>query len=265
MSLRIIPKLLLLFLFYSFCACQSSPKNSWELVWEDNFNREGFIDTTVWSKIPRGKSAWNNYMSSFDSCYKVHDGNLILSGLNNVSQLSDTAPYLTGGVYTKGKKAFAEGKLEIRAKLESATGAWPAIWLLCANEHYGKYPRNGEIDIMEHLNFDTLVYQTIHSHYTLNEGIKDNPVSGTTASIRPGDYNVYGVELYADSIVFSVNDKHTLTYPRISTDKEGQFPFDQPFYLLIDMQLGGSWVGAVNPEQLPVNMKIDWVRFYEKK
>lgn len=247
-----------------FTNCHTPEKEEWKLIWEDDFNRDGIIDTTVWSKIPRGKSDWNNYMSPFDSCYEVRNSNLILTGMVNNTQLNDTAPYLTGGIFTKGKKTFSEGKLEIRAKLESATGAWPAIWMLCANEIYGHYPRNGEIDIMEHLNSDTLVYQTVHSYYTLNLGIKDNPQSGTTASIHPNGYNIYEVELYPDSIVYRVNRQHIMTYPRIRTDKEGQFPFNQPFYLLIDMQIGGAWVGPVAPDQLPVKMEIDWVRFYKK-
>lgn len=72
--------------------------------------------------------------------------------------------------------------------------------------------------------------------------------------------------MYPDSLVFFINDNHTFTYPRIETDKEGQYPFsDGQFYLLLDMQLGGSWVGAVEPDDLPVEMEIDWVRFYQKQ
>ena len=70
------------------------------------------------------------------------------------------------------------------------------------------------------------------------------------------------VGIFADFI----NDIHTFAYPRIETGKEGQFPFtDKEFYLLLDMQLGGSWVGAVDSSDLPVEMEIDWVRFYQKK
>ena len=70
---------------------------------------------------------------------------------------------------------------------------------------------------------------------------------------------------HADSVVFNVNGLRTFHYPRIETDLDGQFPFDRPFYLLLDMQLGGSWVGEVNPDDLPVEMYIDWFRFYEWK
>ena len=236
--------------------------SEWKLVWEENFNQRKGFDPKIWSKIPRGRSDWNNYMTDYDSCYAMRDGNLVLRGIVNHSLPNDTAPYLTGGLYTKGKKAFSNGRIEIRAKLHGAGGEWPAIWML---PEKANWPQGGEIDIMERLNHDTIAYQTVHSHYTYTLGIKDNPKSHSVGSIRPDDYNVYAVEMYPDSLSFYINDVHTFTYPRIRTDKEGQFPFDQPFYLLIDMQLGGNWVGAVNPKELPVEMLVDWVRFYQKK
>ena len=81
---------LLISIFASLCSlllcCQSSPKDQWELVWEDTFGKEGVIDTATWSKIPRGRPDWNNYMSSFDSCYAVKNSNLILYGIRNPTQ-----------------------------------------------------------------------------------------------------------------------------------------------------------------------------------
>ena len=253
----------LILLCWTLVSCKSSKTSSgWSLIWEENFNQKKSFDSQVWSKIPRGKSDWNNYMTDFDSCFDMRDGNMVLRGIINHSQPNDTAPYLTGGIYTKGKKAFSNGRLEIRAKLNGARGEWPAIWMLPID---APWPMGGEIDIMERLNHDTIAYQTIHTNYTHNLGIKDNPLSHSVGAINPDDYNVYSVEMYPDSIAFYINDTHTFTYPRIETDKEGQFPFDQPFYLLIDMQLGGSWVGAVDPKELPVEMYVDWVRFYQKE
>lgn len=118
---------------------------------------------------------------------------------------------------------------------------------------------------MERLNYDSIAYQTVHSHYTYTLGIKDDPVSHSIGMIDPDRYNVFAVEMYPDSLSFFINNVHTFTYPRIQTVKEGQFPFNQPFYLLIDMQLGGSWVGKVDPADLPVEMEVDWVRFYQRK
>ncbi len=239
----------------------SSPKG-WKLVWEENFNQKKGFDSRVWSKIPRGKADWNKFMSDFDSCFDMRKGNLILRGIKNGSIPTDTATYLTGGVYTHGKKTFQRGRIEICAKLHPAQGAWPAIWML---PEKGRWPQGGEIDIMERLNNDSIAYQTVHSHYTYTLGIRETPLSHSTGKINRDDYNVYAVELYADSISFYINNVHTFTYPRIVTDKEGQFPYDQPFYLLIDMQLGGSWVGGVNAKDVPVEMWVDWVRFYQKQ
>ena len=250
----------LISLFCLLAACTPS-QPEWRLVWEENFDQINDFDPAVWSKIPRGTADWNNYMSDFDSLYEMRNGNLVLRGIQNLTQPQDTAPFLTGGVYTKGKMGFMDGRLEIKAKLNGATGAWPAFWLL---PHEGQWPMGGEIDIMERLNYDNIAYQTVHSHYTYDLGFKTTPPQGSTGPIHPEAYNVYAVEMYADSLCFFINDQHTFTYPRIETDQEGQFPFHQPFYLLLDMQLGGSWVGAVDPTELPVEMSIDWVRFYQK-
>lgn len=242
-------------------ACQSEPE--WKMVWNDEFNENGVINTESWSKIPRGKSDWNNFMSDYDSLYAVQDGNLILRGCTNTALPDDTASFLTGGVFTKDKVSFTNGRIEIHAKLFGAKGAWPAFWLLPQGK---QWPTGGEIDIMERLSHESIAYQTVHSYYTVKLGISDNPKKGSTGEIDPDGYNTYAVEMYADSLSFYINNKHTFTYPRIQTDKEGQFPFnDQPFYLLLDMQLGGAWVGAVEPKELPVEMHIDWVRFYKKK
>lgn len=244
-----------------FFSCRKSVQE-WQLVWEDNFDQPDGFDQASWSKIPRGKSDWNKVMSDFDSCYAMRDGNLVLRGLVNHSLPEDTAAYITGGIYTKGKVGFSDGRVSVRAKLNGATGTWPAFWMLPEGEGW---PEGGEIDIMERLNDDSIAYQTVHSAYTHVLGIKDNPQHGSTGVIDKDDYNIYSVEMYDDSLVFYINDNRTFAYPRIQTDKEGQFPFTgKQFYLLIDMQLGGSWVGAVDPADLPVEMEIDWVRYYKR-
>lgn len=243
-------------------ACSTPSANQWELVWQDNFDSTA-IDTATWTRIERGGADWNNFMASYDQLYDVSNGIMTLYGIKNRDFPADTATYLTGGVYTKGKRFFENGRLEIRAKLSSNQGFWPAIWLLPKD---AKWPNGGEIDIMEHLNHDSIVYQTVHSQYTLKHGIKDNPLYSVSPKYKHNDWNVYGVELYKDSLCFLLNDVKTHTYPRIVTDIPDQFPFaDEPFYLLIDAQLGGGWVGAVDSLQLPATMEIDWVKFYQKK
>ncbi|MDR1485911.1 MAG: glycoside hydrolase family 16 protein, partial [Planctomycetaceae bacterium] len=235
-------------------------QSEWRLVWEENFDGN-VIDLKRWSKIPRGGPDWAKHMSDFGGCYEVKGGQLILRGLRNEHLPDDKSPYLTGGIYTKGKVNFSDGRVEVRAKLGNAQGAWPAFWML-PSDNTG-WPRGGEIDIMERLNSDDFAYHTVHSHYTHTLKMK-TPPQGATGKIIPNDYNVYAVEMNKDYLSFFINGKHNLTYPRIETDKEGQFPFDREFYLLLDMQLGGSWVGEIKPDDLPVEMWIDWVRFYKK-
>lgn len=242
-------------------SCAHTPE--WRLSWEENFDSPQ-IDTSVWSTISRGTAAWRDTQSSDARCYDWRDGKLVLRGIVNDDRTVDTAAYLTGGLWTKGKKAFHRGRIEIRARLQAARGAWPALWLMPYEEERYHWPEGGEIDIMERLNFDSVVYQTVHSHYTYTLGIQD-PVSSSTAPIRPDDFNVYGVDMWPDSIVFHVNGIRNYAYPRIETDKSGQFPFDIPQYLIVDMQLRGPWVGPVDPEDLPVEMEIDWIRYYEWK
>ena len=164
--------------------------------------------------------------------------------------------------YTKGKQSIVYGKVEVSAKFKSAQGTWPAIWMLPEDK---QWPYGGEIDIMEHLNYDKFVYQTIHTNYTYNLKQKENPISHGIAAIDQDEFNVYGVELLPEKIVFYVNGVETFTYPKVeSLQGELQFPFgESPFYLLIDMQIGGSWVGQPNPEDYPSWMEVDWVKMYE--
>ena len=237
-------------------------KDGYRMVWKENFRGKS-IDDSRWSKIPRGKSDWKRYMSDHESLYELKGGKLILHGVENKGTApEDTARFLTGGIFTKGKFAIRYGKVEVRAKLEAAQGVWPAIWML---PEKGSWPDAGEIDIMERLNHDDFVYQTVHTHYTHTLNEKKNPPHTAKAKINPDGYNVYGVEILPDKIVFSVNGKVTHTYPKIDTDKEGQFPFGTPYYILIDMQIEGAWVGKANIEELPVKMMIDWVKVYERK
>ena len=233
----------------------------YKLVWKENFLGNHFNEK-FWSKIPRGTSDWNRRMSDHPSLYKVEKGRLVLRGVVNDGLVpDDPVPFLTGGVYTKNKKTITYGKVEVRAKLHAAKGAWPAIWMLPNDKGW---PDGGEIDIMERLNGDSIAYQTVHSYYTYVLK-QETPRKGATGPIDPDGYNVYAVEILPDSLVFSINDRRTFSYPRIQTDKPGQYPFGTPFYLLIDMQIEGQWVGKADPKDYPVEMWIDWVKMYELK
>lgn len=247
---------------YIFIQNNDRSEKEWELVWEDDFNAAE-LDTQKWTKIVPNNADWGKHMSDDPACYSFKNGCIYLNGIQNTDTISDSRPYLTGGIYTKGKFAFQYGKIEICARLENARGAWPAMWMLAEQKKYGNYPRNGEIDIMEHLNYETKIYQTTHSYYTLELGQKDNPPHGGTAEIDTAAFNVFGLAWYPDRLEFLLNGENTFTYPRVADVDSTQWPYDQPFYILIDQQLGGSWVGEITPEDLPVSMIVDWVKVYQ--
>ncbi len=116
---------------------------------------------------------------------------------------------------------------------------------------------------MEYLSFDDIIYQTTHSYYTLKLKQDKKPPHYGTAKIDISKFNTFGLEWYPDRLVFTLNGKETFVYPKVEGVDPSQWPYDQPFYLLIDQQLGGSWVGKVNPDDLPVQMIVDWVKVYQ--
>lgn len=237
-----------------------SKKDSWVMVWKEDFNAHR-LDTTVWSVIPRGK-AWATYLSDYPELYVFTDSTIRLMAVVNTQHPNDTAKYLTAGIWSRYKKEFKFGKIEVRARFKSARGYWPAIWM-CPDPI--PYPYGGEIDIMEHLNHDDFVYQTSHSHYTIHLK-KEYPPKFATAPIHKDEFNVYGVEMYEDSLVYLTNGIKSICYPKINGGRDGQFPFAyDPFHLRIDSQLGGDWVGTIKTEELPAYLEIDWVKYYVRR
>lgn len=243
---------------------ETSPQQpEWRLIWSDDFVK-GKLDDTKWTRCKRGKPDWKNTMSEDPRLLKIEEGVIHLRGIINDTKDKDPAPYLTSGITSRGKFAFRYGKVQIRARFKSAQGAWPALWMMGSEKGW---PANGEIDLMEHLNFDHIVFQTVHSEYTVHIDKTNTPQKGNTAEIKRDDWNTYGCEWDADKIVFTVNGQPTHTYPRVPEKGEKQWPFKQPFYFILSMQIGGKWVnssGPTNPAHYPADMKVDWVRVYKR-
>ncbi|GEM_PF-217287 len=249
----------------------------WELVWEDDFDK-GALDAAHWTrlglfttpeiKLPverwqENKGCFRYITATDDRVVRFDEDNIHLRGIvNDNPSTGDPRPFLTGGISTRHKFAFQYGRIEIRAKLEPAHGAWPAIWMKSEKAIYPNQ-HNGEMDIMERLNHDDFAYQTTHSHWTIN--LKQaSPRKSATGRIAPGGYNVYSVSWYPDKLVYAINGVETITYPKVPGGGTFQWPFDQPFFLYMDQQLEGSWPGKVtHPEELPVGMVVDWVRLYQ--
>lgn len=240
---------------------KSSSRKGWKLVWKDDFKGKK-IDTRSWTRCKAGTSDWDRHMSDLDSLCRVEKGVLQLWGINTPEGY-DERPFITGGVCSKGLRSVKNGRFEVRAKLGCATGFWPAIWLM-PDSKIG-WPYGGEIDIMEHLSYEDIAYQTVHTPHTL---YKREPTIQhyVTVPIKKDEFNVYAVELSESEVTFYVNGEKTFTYSKMEPTPEGQFPFaDHPFYIILSAQLGGSWVGKINPNDLPVKMEIDYVRVYERR
>jgi len=259
------PLALLFFFCFALMGCtqQISQRDAdYRLVWQDDFDgRE--LDTSAWIKIKRVPYGWGCHMSDNASLYRVRNGYLRLYARQNKGlEPADTAQYITGGISSKGHRHIRQGKVEVRARIKGAQGTWPAIWLLVNQPVATEDPRYSEIDIIEYINRDDFVYQTVHSSYTLHKNTKTK--HSVTSPIRKGKWNTYAAEIRRDEVILSVNGVETFRYPR-QEGLEGQFPYGIESYLMLDMQVGGSWVKWVNPKTFPAYMDIDWVRLYELK
>ena len=235
----------------------------WELAWSDEFDGSA-LDTTSWSRCEVGNADWCRHMSDEESLVEVHDGMLTLKAVGTPEGLDEDRPYITGGVQSRGKRSQQLGMFEVRARLGSAKGFWPAIWLMPDCDK--SWPTGGEIDIMEHLNHDNIFYQTLHTGYLQSEGRTDENHSQARPYFDRDGWNVYSAVVDQDAVKLYVGGEEWISYKREQPEAEGQFPFaDHPFYVILSAQLGGQWVGEVDPAELPVQMDIDYVRFYKKK
>lgn len=229
------------------------------IIFEDSFNQTSSVpNPKKWVLCPKLEGVpWANYLSgSYNQAY-VENGKLILKGekVNGI--------YKAGGIQTKGRVEFTYGKIEVSAKIKTAQGAWPAIWMMPANNNYG-WPADGEIDIMEQVSHSAVVQQTVHTYYTTVLK-QTTPAHSATKSFNLNKFNTYAVEWTAAKIEFSINGVSTFTYPNLKLSNEStlkQWPFYTPFYLILDLALGGpgTWPGVINDSELPAYMEVDWVR-----
>lgn len=239
----------------------------YRLLWKDNFNGSQ-LNGENWDRLYRtSPGGWGMYMSKSDSVYELKKGILRLYGkVNNGIEPNDTAGFLCGGITTRHKKSITYGKIEVRLRLKGAQGTWPAVWLMPVDYKHWQYPHRAEIDILEYIHRNDFVYQTVHTHYTDSLRQTDNPPRQAKPRIKYEKYNVYALEILPTELIFSINGKETFRYPKLKDAPEGQYPFGVESYLMIDMQIGGNWVGnTIDTAQFPVYIDIDWVKFYELK
>lgn len=253
---------------------QTKPQleSAYKLVWEDGFegdelNRD---DWNVELHEPGWvNQEWQEYVDSDENIY-VKDGNLIIQAIKTTKDGKDY--YTSGRVNTQNKHDFKYGRFEARAKVPSGKGFLPAFWMMPTDESfYGQWPKCGEIDIMEVLGDNTKT-----AHGTLHFGEPHTQRQGTyklTKGDFSSEYHVYACEWEPGEIRFYVDDVLYFTEKDWFTKRNGfgevayPAPYDQPFYMILNVAVGGSWVGYPDETtQFDENARlvVDYVKVYQK-
>jgi beta-glucanase (GH16 family) len=247
-------------------SCSDSPTDTsnWTLVWEDEFEgAAGTLASAANWKFDVGTD-WGNAQLEYDTDRASNasldgSGHLVITARKEAYQ---GRLFTSARLTTEGKQTFQYGKFEARMKLPSGRGLWPAFWLLGANTPTVGWPQSGEIDIMEYRGQEpSKVIGTIHGPgYSGGAGItKSKSLSATRFD---NSFHVFTAEWSAERIDFFVDGilYHTVTKDQVP----GQWVFDHPFYIILNVAVGGNFVGA--PDQytpFPQTMVVDWVRVYK--
>jgi beta-glucanase (GH16 family) len=240
-----------------------------KLVWSDEFNKPGLPDSSKWSydlgsNCPQNCGWGNNelqyYTKEFQNV-RVENGMLVIEARK---EAIDKYSYSSGRVKTQGKGDWKYGRFEIRAKVPNGRGVWPAIWMMPAASVYGKWPKSGEIDIMEHVGYkpDSL-YATVHTSL-FNGGNGKQKGKATSRNDLKDAYHIYALEWTERTMKFYVDDELVFEYKRSKAGYE-YWPFDQEFYLILNVAIGGNWGGqkGVDDAIFPAPMLVDYVRVYQ--
>ena len=253
------------------CSCSVSESQVsdpiYKLIWNDEFDGNQ-VDTAAWNnKIGAhgwGNNEWQNYTDGDNA--EVSNGTLkiIAKKIGDGQKVGD---YTSTRMTTK--KSWKYGIMEIKAKIPSyrGNGLWPAIWMLGKNIESAGWPNCGEIDIMEYVSYDpNHVHQTIHSK-------ANNHMIGTQVSTGPKllttieeDFHTYGIIWNALSISFYIDDVSNilLRFDKPANANLDNWPFDQPFFFILNLAVGGNWGGrkGVDDFIFPATFEIDYVRVY---
>lgn len=240
---------------------ENKPQTTWNLVFEDNFeDNDSIPNPEYWSLAKKGDDTWNRHMSeSYGQAYQK-DGYLYLFVMESDGE------YLTGGIESINKFDFTYGQVKCRARfLRQPQGNHTGIWMM-PSPPTQQWPKSGEIDIMEHLNDQNKIYETVHFW---NAQTDEDDKADTTVSIDNEDFNVYGINWDEKAVTFTVNGEVTFTYSNDDPDNEEfsyQYPFTKSFYLILSQSLGGegTWEGKIDNDELPAIFQIDWIKVWEK-
>ena len=246
--------------------------DGYSLVWEDNFDGPG-LNRNDWN-VELHEPGWVNaelqeYVDSEENIF-FENGNLVIRPVK--STVNGKIHYTSGRISTQNKRDFTYGVFEARLKVPEGKGFLPAFWLMATDENvYGQWPRCGEIDIMEVHGSDTrTTYGTIHygnphrqsqATRTLRNGTFADSFHTFAVKWEPGEISWYvdGFLIHRENDWYSVTEgQGEITYPA---------PFDQPFYIILNLAVGGSWVGY--PDRTTdfknARYEVDYVKVWQKE
>ncbi len=244
---------------------------AYALVWSDEFDYRGPPDSSRWTyDIGDGcpnLCGWGNnelqYYARRSENARVENGHLIIAARK---ETLGSRGYTSARLLSRGKGDWLYGRFEIRAKLPSGLGTWPAIWMLPTDWLYGGWPASGEIDIMEHVGFaPDSIHGSVHT-------AAYNHLKGTQRTNRvyvpdsEQSFHIYAIEWTPDRMEFFVDTTryHTFANERAGSEK---WPFDQRFHLIVNVAVGGNWGGMKGVAEgiWPQQLTIDYVRIFQRR
>lgn len=226
-------------------------------VWNDEFDFVGAPDPNKWSYETGNNSGWGNgekqYYTSRPENVKVENGVLKITA---IKELYNGFNYTSARIKSQGKFAFKYGRVDVRAKLPVGGGTWPAIWMLGSNINSAGWPACGEIDIMEHVGNDlNKIYGTLH--YPGRSGGNGNGAT-TIISNATTNFHKYSVDWSVTDIKFYVDDVMFHSVPNSNS-----IPFNQDFFMLLNVAMGGSFGGNIDANFNSSTLEIDYIRVYK--
>ncbi len=265
-------------------AAEPTPvRPGWNLVWSDEFSTSGLPDPSRWDYetgfIRNGELQF--YTAGRSENARVEDGHLIIEarkerwanpghrpdqpGTSRVGRSNAAfADFTSASLITLGKATWTYGRIEVRAKLPSARGTWPALWTLGTNMSAVGWPACGEIDIMEFVGYAPgVIHANIHTR-RYNHVQNTGKGSSTQVPDASDAFHVYAVEWTPTELRFFVDDRPYFTYANDGSGRDA-WPFDQDQYLILNLAIGGAWGGrkGVDEEAFPQRMEIDYVRVFK--
>lgn len=259
---KLVGLLLLILPFMGWSEGKSKPEKAKKLVWADEFEYSGRPDSLKWgyeTGFVRNREAQYYTRERLQNA-RVKNGNLIITAIQEEFQ---GGHYTSASINTRGKYEFTGGRIEVRAKLPHGRGTWPAIWTLGANIGEAGWPACGEIDIMEFVGYEpNVVYANVHTR-DYNHA-KGSGRGGKLETQKPfEDFHVYAVDWHADRLDFWFDDQLYFSCPR-KGEGIGEWPFESPQYLLINLAIGGAWGGqqGIDDSIFPMEYRVDYVRIY---